>query len=145
MQNLSSYDKLMTLLFSSSFQVQLLSILIVLAYFIWKTARSKHHRISSYVVICSLCGAVIVSCGKILAMIARFSLNVNPLNQEKKTETQISHLLLPSPKYSPYIAHFFTILLIISIITQEFFKQHAYSRFKVSTFNPMLYAGFNVW
>jgi hypothetical protein len=127
------YDYLITLFQNLGFKITAFVIIVLLCYFIWRTLYTKNYRISSYVAICSLFGTIIISSAKMLTLIARSTFTENQSNENNSSS---------NTSIFPYVI---TILLVSSIISQEFFKQHAYSRFKVSQFNAMLYAGLNSW
>ncbi|KAJ1547334.1 hypothetical protein HK405_006117 [Cladochytrium tenue] len=76
-------------------------------------------RLHELAALCAAFGAVCVVCGRVLSVMARVG-------------------LLASPTAAALAA-----LLAAAVVSQEFFKQQALSRFAVSAFQPVLFAAFN--
>jgi Magnesium transporter NIPA len=144
----STMSSLYEIIYRPDFELLAAAMLIMLAFFIYATLTSKRQRMILYVAICSLCGSITVSCGKLLSILTRISLSASTTSldvRSVKNSTMAVNKPLPQPSAPTYFPIVVTTTLVISIALQEFFKQHAYSRFKVSQFNPVLYAGFNAW
>ncbi|KAI8911475.1 magnesium transporter, partial [Gorgonomyces haynaldii] len=88
--------------------------------FLWIVLMKGTHRIFYYVAICSFFGAYTVSCSKLLSM----------------------HIQVEGSK-SMYFPILMLFLVLLSVLSQEWIKQHAITKFPISQFHPYLYAGFN--
>ena len=135
---------------------------------------NQAHRLSIYVMICSLFGTISVSTGKVIGILVRsesFSTNTS-MSYSSQRNSSLLRESLPNMTDIPYnsLLEFVTymkepshrqisiprldfwysiailiVMTLLSVISHEFFKQEAFSRFPISRFHPALYAGFNGW
>ncbi|KAI9354574.1 magnesium transporter [Zopfochytrium polystomum] len=90
--------------------------------------------------VCSLFGAINVTCGRIISVLVRVSASssgdteTEPVSEEPTVLSKTSLSLAVAAV---------AVMIVCSIVGQEYFKQEALSRYPVSTFQPVLFAGFN--
>ena len=116
--HVSSYEEFIQVLTSSSFVLGTFGLIFVQSLLLYILLFKGTHRIGIYVTACALFGAVTVSLARIVSI----------LIQLKITMFAVAALIA---------------LVLASVLSQEYLKQQAITRFPVSQFNPLLYAGFN--
>ncbi|KAI9101755.1 magnesium transporter [Phlyctochytrium arcticum] len=118
----------------------LVGLVLLLGAFLKAAKISRHHSMRSrdlyfLAAECSLLGAITVTCGKVLSIIAR-SRATSEAGALESTDPA-------APSAEGFILGII-VLSVLSTVAAEFYRQTALTRFPVSTFQPVLFAGFNL-
>ncbi|KAJ3195085.1 adenylate kinase [Irineochytrium annulatum] len=141
LENCTSY------LFVSGFS----GIFIGLTVVIYQVIVRQNQTLPLLVACCSLFGAITVISGKIISVIIRLSAieehKAHPDSSPHKGVVQDSYesMQKESASATDIIPSLIVLVVMVagSIVGQEVFKQEALTRYAVSTFQPVLFAGFN--
>jgi hypothetical protein len=94
---------------------------------------------------CSLFGAITVTSGKLISVLIRLSTATPTTANDAgaKSTMALKHETEDAADTTISLA-ILIVMVVAAIGGQEYFKQEALARFPVSTFQPLLFAGFNI-